>query len=160
MMIIGGNKNMDQKNLFKEYEGVFEEAPTPEGVGGPTGSVGQKKERVFGYSPFALQDALGEKSAKKAWIEYEKLRFIGIDEEELVYKIVSKIRDMTSIIMGANKEDLNLKDYPYNKSKKDLKNWKEEELKNLYTKLVEIYHNSRIKGDDLDMALEKTLLSI
>jgi len=152
MMIIGGNKNMDQKNLFKEYEGDFNQEETS--------GQKEKKERVFGYSPFALQDALGEKSAKKAWIEYEKLRFVGIDEEELIYKVISKIRDMTSIIMGANKEDLNLKDYPYNKSKKDLKNWKEEELKNLYTKLVEIYHNSRIKGDDLDMALEKTLLSI
>jgi hypothetical protein len=142
---------MEQNNLFKEYKSVFkEEIPISK----------EKKEREFGYKPFALQDALGEKSAKKAWIEYEKLRLVGIDEEEIVYKIMSKVRDMAAIIIGASKEDLNLKDYPYNKSKKDLKNWKEEELKNLYTKLVEMYHNSRIKGDDLDIALEKALLSL
>src|SRR3990167_9718178 len=126
MMIIGGNKNMDQKNLFKEYEGDFNQEETS--------GQKEKKERGFGYSPFALQDALGEKSAKKAWIEYEKLRFVGIDEEELIYKVISKIRDMTSIIIGANKEDLNLKDYPYHTSTQDLPNWQADDLTHLSTK--------------------------
>jgi DNA polymerase III gamma/tau subunit len=148
---------MNQTNLFKEYKGVFEkETPTHEAVGGPTKSVG----RVFGYSPFALQDAIGEKSAKKAWIEYQKLRLAGIEAEELIHKIVSKVRDMAAISMGANKEDLGIqKDYPYNKSKRDAKNWKEEDLKKFYTKLVEIYHLSRMEsGNQLDIALEKTIL--
>lgn len=147
---------MEQNNLFKEYDGVFEAEDAEESADSKN-----KKERVFGYSPFALQDAIGEKSAKKVWIEYEKLRFAGIGAEELVHNIVSKARDMLAIIMGAKKEDLNMKDWPYNKSKRDLKNWKEEELKNFYTKLVEIYHNSRMAGgDELDLAIEKILLSI
>jgi hypothetical protein len=147
-------------NLFKEYQGVF--APTPEGVGGPTESVGQAKQaRVFGYSPFALQDAIGEKNVKKAWIEYEKLRLADIEAEELVHKIVAKIRDMASIAVGATKEDLGLKDYPFSKSKRDLKNWKVEDLKNFYTKLVTLYHQSRMTGgEELDVAIEKILLSL
>ena len=143
---------MDQNNLFKEYEGVFEEIEETSGL---------KKEKIFGYSPFALQDAVGEKSAKKAWIEYEKLRFLGIEAEELVYKIVSKARDMLAISKGASKEDLGIqKDFPYNKSERDARNWQEEDLKNFYTKLVEVHHHSRMGGDELDMAIEKTLLSI
>lgn len=147
-------------NLFKEYKGVF--APTPEEVAGPTESVGQvKKERVFGFSPFALQDTIGEKNIKKIWLEYEKLRFAGIPAEDLIHKIISKVRDMTLIEMGANKEDLGMKDYPFEKSKKDLKNWKEANLKNFYTKLIMVYHQSRMTGgDELDTAIEKTLLSI
>jgi hypothetical protein len=147
---------MENQSLFKEYKGVF--VPTPEEVGGPTKSVGQ--EKIFAYSPFALQDAIGERSAKKAWIEYVKLRFTGIEAEDLVHKIISKARDMASIIAGANAEDLSLKDYPYNKSKRDTKNWKIEDLKNFYTKLIEIYHHSRMGGEELDTALEKLLLSI
>jgi hypothetical protein len=157
-------------NLFKEYKGVFEaEAPTREAVGGSTEKVGQKKERVFGYSPFALQDALGERNVKKAWIEYEKLRLADIEAEELIHKIVAKIRDMVAISAGASKEDLGLKDYPFTKSRKDIKNWKEENLKDLYTKLVTIYHQSHMgarlngavgQGDELDVAIEKILLSI
>jgi hypothetical protein len=147
---------MDQNNLFKEYKGIFEAENNEKGADSKS-----KKERVFGYSPFALQDALGERSAKKAWIEYEKLRFAGIEAEELVYKIVAKIRDMTAIKMGASKEDLGIKnDYPYNKSRRDLKNWKEEHLKNFYTKLITIHHRSRMGGDELDIAIEKTLLNI
>ena len=146
---------MNQTNLFKEYKGVFETEEAEE-----SSDSKQKKERVFGYSPFALQDAIGEKSAKKAWIEYQKLRLAGIEAEELIHKIVSKVRDMAAISMGANKEDLGIqKDYPYNKSKRDAKNWKEEDLKKFYTKLVEIYHLSRMEsGNQLDIALEKTIL--
>ena len=144
---------MNQTNLFKEYKDVFEEAQetTPK----------EKKERVFGYSPFALQDAIGERSAKKTWIEYEKLRFDGIEAEELIHKIIGKVKDMLAISLGASKEDLGIKnDYPYNKSKRDLKNWKEDELKNFFTKLVEIYHRSRMGGDELDTAIEKAVLEI
>jgi hypothetical protein len=146
---------MEQNNLFKEYKGIFEAEEARE-----NSNSKEKKERTFGYSPFALQDALGERSAKKAWIEYQKLRLAGIEEEELIHKIVSKIKDMAAIIMGAGKEELGLKDYPYNKSKRDSRNWGKEELEKLYTKLVEIYHNSRIRGDNLDVAIEKTLLGI
>ncbi len=149
------------QNLFKEYEGVFN-SETEE-----ASNLKEKKVRVFGYSPFALQDAIGEKSVKKAWIEYQKLRLAGIEAEELIHNIVSKIRDMTAIMMGASKEDLGMKDFPYNKSKRDSKNWKEKEIKNFYTKLVEIYHKSRMpadysvgQGEEIDLAIEKILLSI
>ena len=41
------------------------------------------------------------------------------------------------------------------------KNWEEKELKNFYTKLVEIYHKSRMEsGNELDIAIEKTILNI
>ena len=152
---------MDQVNLFKEYEEVL--TPALE-------SINPKKEKIYSYNPFALQDAVGEKSVKKIWIEYEKLRLAGIEAEELIHKIVSKVRDMTAITMGASKEDLAIKDYPYKKSKRDARNWKEEDLKNLYTKLVKIYHHSRMSADqnnysvgqreELDVAIEKTLLNI
>lgn len=156
MVKIGVNSNKNMDNLFKEYEKIFSQTPEVEGQE----ETKPKKERVYEYSPFALQDAIGEKNVKKAWIEYEKLRLSGIEAEDLIHKIISKVRDMAFIGSGASKEDLGIKsDFPYNKSKKDLKNWKIEELKNFYTKLVAIYHRSRMEsGQELDIALEKTLL--
>jgi hypothetical protein len=139
-------------SLFKKYEGVFGEKED---------TTKKPNSFEYAYSPFALQDAIGEKSAKGAWIEYEKLRISGIEPEDLVHKIVSKVRDMTAIIMGASKEDLGIqKDYPFNKSKRDAKNWKADELKNFYTKLTKIYHRSRMGDEELDTALEKIILSI
>jgi DNA polymerase III gamma/tau subunit len=139
-------------SLFKQYEGIFTEKEE---------ITKKKKENGLAYSPFALQDAVGERSAKKVWIEYTKLRFSGIEAEELVHKIASKARDMLAILKGASKEDLGIKkDYPFNKSKKDTKNWTEKNLSVFYTKLVEAYHNARLGKGELDMALEKILLSI
>jgi len=67
---------------------------------------------------------------------------------------------MTAIIIGADIETLGIKDRIYNKSKIDTKNWTEIELKNFYNKLVALYHGSRMGGDELDLAIEKILLSI
>lgn len=145
---------MNQKNLFKEYEEIFSEPDA-------AAETKEKKTRVFGYSPFAMQDAIGEKNIKKIWIEYEKLRFSGIPAEDLIHKVVGKVRDMLAIALGATKEDLGIKsDYPYGKSKTHLRNWQESELKKLYEKLVAIYHGSRMGEENLELALEKTLLSI
>ena len=140
------------QSLFEEYKDVFkEDAEAPK----------EKKERVFEYSPFALQDAIGERNVKKIWIEYQKLRLQGIAPEDIIHKIVSKVRDMSAISQGASVEDLEIKkDYPYNKSKRDLKNWKKEELKVFYEKLIDIYHSSRILSIDLDTGIEKIILSL
>lgn len=141
-------------SLFKQYTGVFDEeiiAPKPKQVSG------------FTYNPFALQDAIGQKSAKEAWVEYQRLRIVeNIEAEDLIHKITSKARDMLAINLGASREDLNIKkDYTYDKSKRDAKNWKPEGLKNFYTKLIEAYHRSRLEsGNDLDIALEKILINI
>lgn len=140
-------------SLFKQYEGVFDEREAL-----------KNKNTGFEYafSPFALQDAIGEKNIKKIWIEYQRLRLGGIEAEEIVHKIINKVRDVLAIKLGADKEDLNIKnDYPYQKSKKDAQNWNERDLNFFYTNLVGVYHLSRIEsGSNLDVALEKLILSI
>lgn len=143
---------MNQDNLFKGYEEVSGNKEED--------SYKKKKGFEYAYSPFALQDAIGERNVKKIWIEYEKLRLAGIEAENIIYKIIGKVRDIAAMKMGAGKGELSLSDYPYFKSKKDLNNWKEKELKDLYTKLISVYHQSRMGGDELDIATEKTLLGI
>ena len=140
-------------SLFKEYKGVFEgekEVAPPK----------EKQERVYGYSPFALQDALGEKNIKKIWLEYQKLILADVEPEDLIHKIISKVKDLVFIQKGATALDLGIKDYPFNKSKRDLKNWKPEDLQSFYTKLVLAYHQSRMGGESLGLALEKILLNV
>lgn len=141
-------------NLFKQYEGVFEE------ISEKAPKAAAKKESFFGLNAFALQDAVGEKSAKKSWIEYQKLRFEGGEAEEIIYKIVSKVSGLSALAKGASKEELGVSDYPFSKLKKDLKNWKPEELESLHRRLVTAFHLSRMGGDELDLAIEKILLSI
>lgn len=145
---------MNQKSLFKEYKDIFAEEE------GKEKKLEEKNKSPYAYNPFALQDAVGAKDVKKIWLEYQRLTLSGIESEDLIHKIISKIRDMLAISKGANAQDLGIKDYPYNKSKRDLKNWKPESLENFYTKLVSIYHLSRLGGENLDIALEKTILNL
>lgn len=139
-------------SLFKQYEGAFEEKRIQD----------KKNDKPqYAYSPFALQDALGERNAKNVWIEYQKIVLQGIEAEEIIHRIISKVKDMAAISAGASAEDLGIKDYPFSKSKRDLKHWKIEDLKMFYEKLVYIYHQSRMSGgESLETALEKTLLSL
>ncbi len=143
---------METQSLFKEFKNLFSEKEDLEKK--------SQKEKDYLYSPFALQDAVGARDIKKTWLEYQKLLLQGIQPEELIHKIISKVKDMAAISKGATATDLGIKDFPYNKSKKDLKNWKKEDLENFYTKLVSIYHKSRMGGESLDTALEKTLLEL
>jgi DNA polymerase III delta subunit len=141
-----------QETLFKQYKGAFEQEEEAES---------DKKPREYEYSPFALQDAVGSKDPKSAWIEYVKLRMIGVEPEAIAPNVISKARDMLAILRGATQADLQIKNpYPYNKSKKDAKIWKESELENFYTKLVSLYHEARMGGEDLEVALEKNLLNL
>lgn len=140
------------ESLFKQYEGVFKTEVVEE----------DKKpfQKTYNYSPFALQDAIGAADNKKAWIEYQKLKFLGIEDEELVHNVISKVRDMCLISRGASIKDLGIKDFTYNKAKKDLKNWQEEKLFRFYEKLISLYHESRMGGEPLDIALEKAILKM
>lgn len=139
-------------SLFKQYEGVFEEKQ----------EIPNKKsaQREYSYSPFALQDAIGERDIKKIWLEYQKLILEGVVPDDLIYKVISKIRDMVLIANGANAKQLEMKDYPYNKSKQHIKNWKTIELLDFYEKLVTIFHESRMGKEGIDLALEKLFLSL
>lgn len=141
-----------QDSLFKQYKGAYEEKEE-EAV--------EKKTREYEYNPFALQDAIGARDAKTAWIEYVKLITAGVEPEALAPNIASKARDMLAIMKGASQSDLQIKSaFPYNKSKKDSRNWKEGELEKFYTKLVALYHDSRMGGEELESALEKVLLCL
>ena len=148
-----------QENLFKEYEGVFDEWDIEEsGIqnleSGKT--EGRKKEA---YNPFAIADAVGKKSAKESWIEYRGARLQGGESEELHARAISKIRDII-IASKEKQENTTMHPFVYKKAKWDLKNWKEGELEKTYTKFVEIYHLSRMGGDELDIAMEKMLLGL
>lgn len=156
-ILISSSKNVFivESNLLKTDLEIFESK------GVEIIDLREKKEKEWGYSPFALQDAIGERNIKNIWVEYQKLRQLGIESEDLIHKVMSKVRDMNAILKGATKEDLAIKsDFPFNKSKRDLKNWKPADLENFYTKLVSIYHESRMGVEELDLALEKALLSL
>lgn len=139
-------------SLFKQYEGVFDKEESEE--------TSDTKDKKYRYSPFALQDAIGGANVKNIWIEYQKLILSGIIPDEIIYNIISKVRDMVFISKGASVSDLGIKDYPYNKSKRDLKNWGINELEVFYEKTLDALFEARQGKVDLGVSIEKILLSL
>ncbi|HEY4515984.1 MAG TPA: hypothetical protein VJH67_02225 [Candidatus Paceibacterota bacterium] len=119
----------------------------------------KKGKEVAGYSPFALGDAVGKGSAKEAWIEYVKARGFGVGPEELHSRVWGKVRDMIAS-ETALPEEIGIHPFVHKKAKADLRNWPKLKLQNFADSLVAIYHLARMGGEDLDVALEKTLLTI
>lgn len=111
------------------------------------------------YNPFALADAVGKKSAKESWIEYQRARLAGAEPEELHSKVWGKARDMISS-EKATADELGIHPFVHKKAKADSKNWPKEKLDLLTQNLLGIYHQARLGGDELDLAMEKILLSI
>lgn len=142
-----------QNSLFKEYKGVFEEEENLE--------IKKEKEDTFKKGPntFALADALGAKSPKDAWVEYMRLREEGMEPEYIHSSLVGKMRDMLAV-QSATADELGIHPFVYKKAKADFKNWNEDKLRETYASLVSAYHESRLGGEPLDMAIEKILLTL
>lgn len=140
---------MQDQSLFKEYKGVFEEAETKE----------VKEKSTENKSFFVLSDIFGGGDIKKIWIEYIKLRSVGIEPEVLCGMLIAKARDMLFAQKGSAL-DLGIHPFVYAKAKKDFKNWQVEKLKKAYDALVFAYHDARMSGASLDVELEKIILSI
>lgn len=141
------------ESLFKEYEGVFVDSDESQVL------EAKKDSKRGDFNPFAIADAVGKKTPKESWIEYTKALFQGVEAEELHARVISKIRDIM-IVNKEKQEDTTMHPFVYKKAKQDSKNWKEEELKEIYKNLVNIYHESRMGGEELSVAMEKLLLSL
>lgn len=111
------------------------------------------------FSPFALPDAVGKKSPKEAWIEYQRARMAGIEPEELHARVWAKVRDMISSESGTA-DELLIHPFVHKKAQADFRNWPPRLLQDFADELIDVYHQSRLGGDGLDVSMEKALLSI
>jgi hypothetical protein len=154
--------------LFEEFSHVFSQENSEEIV---DDIQTKQKVRQFRYSPFALQDAIGEGDKKKMWIEYRVLVMDGIPVDELYFKIIDKARDMLAVKRGLDQGDLSIKhNFVWSKTLAHAKKWDEEKLEKFYGDLVQIYYRTRMGAEqnvfagfadqDMEIALEKTFLRL
>jgi len=117
-----------------------------------------KKGREFNI--FALTDALGARKKKEAWVLYQKALFSGIMAEEVFFKIFWLVKSMLIASRTKNVGETDMKIFPYNKAKSFLKNFKSGELEKLSEDLVVGYIRARQGQGEVEVLVEKTLLSL
>lgn len=111
------------------------------------------------FNVFDITDAFGQRDKKKMWLLYRES--LGYGRVEEVHGVLWW--QLKSIILAsktANAKEAGMKDFPYKKAKRFAANFSEEELNSLSDQMIEIYHEARRSGADLEVRLERFLLGI
>jgi DNA polymerase-3 subunit delta len=108
---------------------------------------------------FEIFDSFFEKDKKKSLYNFEEAIHSGIEEGMLFNLLIDQIRTAVYLVLGREKE-LDCHPYKLQKIKAKLKNFKKEQLLELYDELAEI--DLAVKTGKLDYitAFEKIILSI
>jgi DNA polymerase-3 subunit delta len=108
---------------------------------------------------FEIFDSFFEKDKKRALYNFEEAIHSGIEEGMLFNLLIDQIRTAVYLVLGREKE-LDCHPYKLQKIKGKLKNFKKEQLLELYDELAEI--DLAVKTGKLDyiVAFEKIILSI
>jgi len=145
-------EEVDKKTLIK----IEKKAQKTQEFSG--NSLKREKERA---KPFALTDALGKRDRKRAWTEYQKVLKEGLVPEEIHGVLFWQIKTMLLANSSKNSAEADLNPFVFKKAKEFCKNYSDEELKKMSSKLISIYHDIR-RGivEDLGLEIEKFLLEI
>lgn len=119
----------------------------------------KEKAKQQDYNIFKLTDILGSKNAPKLWTEYQKAVMSGKSAEEIHGILLWQVRSMIAAEKSSSPTEAGLKPFVYSKSKKYASNYRDDGLKELSHKLVEVFHEAR-RGKDFEVGLEQTILTI
>lgn len=112
------------------------------------------------FNTFALADALARRDRKSLWLIWNEARLSGIATEELIGILWWQLKALRLSALTKSAEEAGMKDYPYQKAKRALLKFKADETETLSHVLLDTYHQSRLGGLDLDLAIERWLLRV
>lgn len=112
------------------------------------------------FNVFALTDAFGSRNKKEAWVLYQKALSLGVSADEIFFKLFWQVKSMLLAGRTKSAEEVDMKNFPYNKAKGFLKNFKPEELEKLSEDLVIGYHKARRGEGEMTTMVEKILLKL
>lgn len=109
-------------------------------------------------SIFALADALSNRDKKTLWLLLARKQRSGIAAEEIIGTLWWQLKTLQLASITGSAAEAGMKDFPYNKAKRALKNFKPGELQDLMTSLLAVYHDGHAGRRDIDLALEEWVL--
>jgi len=141
----------DALKVFKKYAAsveVFSLAPSA------ARSAPQK------FNIFSLTDAIGRRDRKRAWVLYRQALTEGMAPEEIHSMLFWQVKTVLMVAVTGNIKNLPLKPFVVGKARGFAKNYSLEELKNLSSALVSVYHDAHRGLVELETGLERLILSL
>ncbi len=157
-IVLEGSVKADLKKAFDKYADKVvesEQVVTTKSYGGGSGAVGSKKE----FNIFALADAVGSRDAFKAWSIYREAVDGGMESESILGTLFWQVKSMVLARDASSAGETGLNPFVFSKSKKYAAAYSEEELGKLLAKLITLYHEGHRGMVDLELGIERLLLS-
>ena len=115
-----------------------------------------KNER---FNTFAMADALASKDRRQLWVLLQEAKQAGSAAEEIIGILWWQLKAMRLAEVTTSASEAGMKDFPYNKAKRSLSKFAPGDVTRLSQSLLELYHDGHAGLRDIDLALERWVLS-
>lgn len=112
------------------------------------------------FNVFALSDALARRDKKALWVLFQQAAHAGISAEELVGTLMWQIKSMRLVLRTRSAEAAGLKPFVYTKAQRALAKFTPEEIDQMSRNVIALYHDARLGKRDMDIALERFVLTL
>lgn len=122
----------------------------------------EKKEdkKKTDFNIFSLTDAFGRRDKKNLWVLLQKAVASGAVPEEIHGILFWQLKSMLLASEARSAGEAGVAPFVFTKSRNFLKNYSVEELKELSSALVSLYHDSHRGIHDFEIALERFVLTL
>jgi len=134
-----------QKKKFQKYATTMEE---------------YKSTATERFNAFGMADSLSRKDKKTLWIQLQEAKQAHLSAEEIIGTLWWQLKSMRLAKNTNSAVEAGMKDFPYNKAKRALSTFKEGELETLSRSLLTVYHDGHLGKVDIDIALERWMLTL
>jgi DNA polymerase III delta subunit len=119
-----------------------------------------KKASAERFNVFGMADSLSSKNKKMLWMQLQEARAAGLSAEEIIGTLWWQLKTLRVASCTASASEAGMKDYPYNKAKRALATFKPGELELISKRLLTVYHDGHLGVSDIDLALERFVLTL
>lgn len=117
-----------------------------------------KKTADTPFNVWAMADALASRDKKSLWVQLTDAKRAGLSAEEIIGTLWWQLKTLRMAGLTKNATEAGMKDFPYNKAKRVLNNFKVGEVEMMSRNLLRIYHDGHGGVRDIDEGLEEWVL--
>ena len=117
-------------------------------------------EKKDSFNTFSLTDALCMRDKKTLWLLLMEARKAGVPAEEIIGVLFWQIKILRLVEKTKSAEEAGQKPFVYSKAKRALSKFKSGELEKLSRELLVLYHEGHMGKVDINLTLEKWVLTI
>jgi len=109
---------------------------------------------------FEFANALGIKKRKELWTLFQDALNESVPAEEVHGIFFWQIKSMLLAKKCKTASEAGMKDFPFQKAKRYAENYSLEELENISSKMVSMYHEAHRGNHDMHVALERMIMGL